>query len=597
MKINQLLETPIDMTGDPNDPTVYGHEKANPMSLKGRIMSARAQLKELAELAESDSLLAWEEICKKAKGGMFMGLEQNLEQIRHGIEELAAKRKQGGVQSRGIDRNIGEQGEEQFKSPNENFASITQAPDGTFTITYKRENITLTGTPRDGEIDPPLEKIPTYQQAYELAKKDYDLETEFLTMPPSIKVNDSTEGVEEQQVEAVGDFGADPKGQAQLYLQFHNGEMDPSTLPKFMAITPNLQLAVQPLIGTTGSHEEVLASLSAANKRLPKELQASWDELKDLGGVSDTIKLTGEPHPDTYNPATDPVKEVSVAGSGQPTQPKVDPANYKVPSVDFFKKNYEHPADIITGAYRSETDPSRIGGWEGTSDFADLMLGLNASYYRARQADPDYQQPGFVKDDWELVQRMLGTPEGREYAIDTKIGLSSIHDKSPDAEFNRDQHKEFEKQANARFMQQPDGVVTPGWKYDQKLGMTPAQAELQKQKSQQPATALEGYENPDEYHVLRHQTKDDIEKEMTPKGWTRIKEFDSYQESQNAMQEMKDKFPNQKFTVTSHSKKRREEQRKEWNLPEAKGPCWKKYKQVGIKTKNGKQVPNCVPKE
>jgi hypothetical protein len=42
MKINQLLETPIDMTGDPNDPTVYGHEKANPMSLKGRIMSARA---------------------------------------------------------------------------------------------------------------------------------------------------------------------------------------------------------------------------------------------------------------------------------------------------------------------------------------------------------------------------------------------------------------------------------------------------------------------------------------------------------------------------------------------------------------------------
>ena len=25
--------------------------------------------------------------------------------------------------------------------------------------------------------------------------------------------------------------------------------------------------------------------------------------------------------------------------------------------------------------------------------------------------------------------------------------------------------------------------VTPGWKYDQKLGMTPAQAELQKQKA------------------------------------------------------------------------------------------------------------------
>lgn len=24
-------------------------------------------------------------------------------------------------------------------------------------------------------------------------------------------------------------------------------------------------------------------------------------------------------------------------------------------------------------------------------------------------------------------------------------------------------------------------------------------------------------------------------------------------------------------------------------------PCWKKYKQVGMKEKNGKQVPNCVP--
>jgi hypothetical protein len=78
------------------------------MTLKGRIMSARAQLQELAELSESDSLLVWEQICKKAKGGMFMGLEQNLEQIRHGIEQLAAKRKQGGRGSRGITPGLGE---------------------------------------------------------------------------------------------------------------------------------------------------------------------------------------------------------------------------------------------------------------------------------------------------------------------------------------------------------------------------------------------------------------------------------------------------------------------------------------------------------
>jgi hypothetical protein len=104
----KVSEAPIDMTSDPNDPTVYGHEKANPMSLKGRIMSARAQLKELAQLADSDDLVTWERITQLHKGGMFMGLAQNLEQIRHGIEELAAKRRKGGVQSRGIDKNIGE---------------------------------------------------------------------------------------------------------------------------------------------------------------------------------------------------------------------------------------------------------------------------------------------------------------------------------------------------------------------------------------------------------------------------------------------------------------------------------------------------------
>lgn len=28
---------------------------------------------------------------------------------------------------------------------------------------------------------------------------------------------------------------------------------------------------------------------------------------------------------------------------------------------------------------------------------------------------------------------------------------------------------------------------------------------------------------------------------------------------------------------------------------EAKNPCWKGYKQIGMKKKNGKEVPNCVP--
>jgi hypothetical protein len=104
-----IEEAPIQMDpSEPNNPTVYGHEKANPMTLKGRIMQARAQLKELAKMADSNDLEVWEQITKLAKGGMFMGLEQNFEQIRHGIGELAKKRKKGGVGSRGISKNIGE---------------------------------------------------------------------------------------------------------------------------------------------------------------------------------------------------------------------------------------------------------------------------------------------------------------------------------------------------------------------------------------------------------------------------------------------------------------------------------------------------------
>lgn len=30
-------------------------------------------------------------------------------------------------------------------------------------------------------------------------------------------------------------------------------------------------------------------------------------------------------------------------------------------------------------------------------------------------------------------------------------------------------------------------------------------------------------------------------------------------------------------------------------LEENKGPCWPRYRQVGTKMKNGREVPNCVP--
>jgi len=32
-------------------------------------------------------------------------------------------------------------------------------------------------------------------------------------------------------------------------------------------------------------------------------------------------------------------------------------------------------------------------------------------------------------------------------------------------------------------------------------------------------------------------------------------------------------------------------------LSEAEDPCWDGYKQLGMKKKNGKEVPNCIPEE
>ena len=32
-------------------------------------------------------------------------------------------------------------------------------------------------------------------------------------------------------------------------------------------------------------------------------------------------------------------------------------------------------------------------------------------------------------------------------------------------------------------------------------------------------------------------------------------------------------------------------------LNEEENPCWKGYKQLGMKDKNGKEVPNCIPED
>jgi hypothetical protein len=320
---------------------------------------------------------------------------------------------------------------------------------------------------------------------------------------------------------------------------------------------------------------------------------------KPVAGANDMAKfLRVVKEADLNQPAADtPVT---------PAQPQVDPAHYQVPSVDFLKKNYKHPADIINGAHPSETDPTRIGAWASGSDFDDLMMALNGSYYQARKADPNFKQPAFVKDDWELVQRMLGTPEGKEYAIANLIGLSDINDTSPEAEFNRAQHKEFEKQANAKLMQQPDGVVTPGWKYDQKLGMTPAQAALQ-----QPSTVQENMDkflsivkqndvsilnegaNPHKVSLPVQMAMQHYQKEETahkPVGRDNVirKYFKEVEEELTAEKTEKRQLINQYASIIAERVLMKE------SLDEA---CWEKYKQIGMKKKGRKMVPNCVPKE
>jgi len=95
-------EAPIEMDpADPMDPMIYGHEKANPAKLKYRMLRAAGQLKDLAARANNASPSEWQAMAKH-----FDELKMNMEQIKHALEELAKKRKKGGVGSRGIDKFI-----------------------------------------------------------------------------------------------------------------------------------------------------------------------------------------------------------------------------------------------------------------------------------------------------------------------------------------------------------------------------------------------------------------------------------------------------------------------------------------------------------
>jgi hypothetical protein len=104
MKLRELLtEAPIEFDpAEPMNPLVHSHQGANPGKLEYRMLRATGQLKDLAKRAENASPLEWETITKQ-----FSELAMNIEQIKHGLEELSAKRRRGGRASRGIDPNIG----------------------------------------------------------------------------------------------------------------------------------------------------------------------------------------------------------------------------------------------------------------------------------------------------------------------------------------------------------------------------------------------------------------------------------------------------------------------------------------------------------
>jgi hypothetical protein len=100
-----VAEAPLDFDKEnPVASTIHSHQGVNPASVEARIMRARGQLRDLAAKAESNELLVWESIARH-----FPELAMNIEQIRHGIEELAKIRKMGGRRTGNIPKDIGEE--------------------------------------------------------------------------------------------------------------------------------------------------------------------------------------------------------------------------------------------------------------------------------------------------------------------------------------------------------------------------------------------------------------------------------------------------------------------------------------------------------
>jgi hypothetical protein len=152
---------------------------------------------------------------------------------------------------------------------------------------------------------------------------------------------------------------------------------------------------------------------------------------------------------------------VRVSEQQPAAQPPVDPNSYQVPSAQFLKTQYQHPANVIRGAVADQTTPEFIGGWQHGSTFDNLVMALTGANYQAAKADPDWR-PARYTSDWEYVRTLLSTPQGRDYAVDNWIGLSDVKDTSPEAEFQRAQHQQASQALDQRRFKNTN-VATPSY--------------------------------------------------------------------------------------------------------------------------------------
>ena len=95
---SNVSETPIDFNkDDPMGSEIHSHQGVNPASIRTRMMRASRQMAELAEMAKSDDPRIWQHLAK-----LFPELAMNIEQVRHGIEQLAEIKSKGGRRSANI---------------------------------------------------------------------------------------------------------------------------------------------------------------------------------------------------------------------------------------------------------------------------------------------------------------------------------------------------------------------------------------------------------------------------------------------------------------------------------------------------------------